>query len=87
MAAGRGAKGLAALVAAAGLYQIVDWLRTGLKQVRGAAPTARLAPGAGEIHLDTAWERWDLIADLHAEAGQVCWLLLEGPHSQVAAAT
>lgn len=87
MPAGRGAKGLAALVAAAGLYQIVDWVRTGVRQVRGPVPRAQLAPGAGEVHLDTAGERWDLIADLHAEPGQVCWLLLEGSRSQVAAAT
>ncbi len=87
MAAGRGAKGLAALLAAAGLYQIVDWVRAGIKQVRGPEPGPRLSPGAGEIHLDTGGERWDLIADLQAEAGQVCWLLLEGPRSQVAAAT
>ena len=85
--AGRGAKGLAALLAAAGIYQIAEWVGSGIKKVRGAAPPPRLAPGAGEVHLVTGSERWELIADLHAEPGLVCWLLLEGPARQVAQAT
>lgn len=87
MSAGKGAKGLAALLAAAGVYQIVDWVRTGVTRARGHAPAPRRPAGVGEIRLDTAGERWDVIADLRTGPGQVCWLLLSGPRSQVAAAT
>lgn len=87
MAAGKGAKGLAALLAAAGIYQIVDWVRAGVSRARGSGPGAGRAAGAGEVHLDIAGERWDLIADINQFPGQVCWLLVQGPHTQVAAAT
>jgi len=89
VAAGRGTKGLAALLAAAGAYQIAEWLQAGVRKVRqsqAGAKVARAQAVAGEIRVETEGTRWTLTADLHVEPGSTVWLWLTGPREQTAVA-
>ncbi|MBM3270520.1 MAG: hypothetical protein FJZ01_23035 [Candidatus Sericytochromatia bacterium] len=80
-------QGLAALLAAAGAYQIADWLRAGFVKVRQArAAVPALPPGAGEIRMEVEGARWTVVADVPAEPGKLVWLLLSHPHEQVSPA-
>jgi hypothetical protein len=79
--------GAAALLAAAGIYQIAGWLRAGLERMRRGVASVPVPAGAGEIRLDTEGSAWTLRADLLVEPGSICWLLLQGPADQVARAT
>jgi hypothetical protein len=83
----RARQGFAALLAAAGLYQIADWLRSGVARIRqDRAGNTPLPPGAGEIQLEAKDDRWTVTADLATEPGKLVWLLLSAPRAQAAPA-
>lgn len=81
---GAGRKGLTALIAAAGLYQIIDWARSGAKRLGGAQTKPLRDAHAGEIRLQTEADLWKLVADLKLEQA---WVLVEGPGFAQAAAS
>lgn len=73
---------LGALLATAGLYQIVDWARKGLGGMRGQPRGLKdPAVGLGDFRVELGLDRWTLGADLGTthEVGGFIWILVEGP--------